>query len=251
MPVHDWTRVIPGIFHHFHHDWISSISRALNAGGLPPGYYALAEQIAGGLGPDVLALEGPSNGSPPSGGGVTQSGTVALLEMPPKVQFTAVSEIDLLTFRKDRIAIHHGSNHDVVAMIEIVSPGNKASRHGLRSFVEKALELMAKGVHLLVIDLFPPGPRDPQGIHAAIWWEIEEDNFKLPANKPLTLASYSAGMLKRAFVEPVAVGDELPEMPLFLEPNGYVQVPLASTYQTAWEGVPAYWRQQLTSEPEA
>jgi len=28
----------------------------------------------------------------------------------------------------------------VVAMIEIVSPGNKAARHSLRSFVEKAAE---------------------------------------------------------------------------------------------------------------
>jgi hypothetical protein len=43
----------------------------------------------------------------------------------------------------------------------------------------------------------------------------------------------------------VAVGDELPDMPLFLEPESYVQVPLASTYQAAWAGVPDYWRNQL------
>ena len=29
MPVHDWTRVAAGIFHHFHHDWITEIARAL------------------------------------------------------------------------------------------------------------------------------------------------------------------------------------------------------------------------------
>jgi hypothetical protein len=23
MPIHDWTRVEPGIFHAFHHDWIT------------------------------------------------------------------------------------------------------------------------------------------------------------------------------------------------------------------------------------
>jgi len=57
MPIHDWTRVDAGIFHDFHHEWISTIKRALNAGVLPPDYYALAEQIAGGLGPDVLTLE--------------------------------------------------------------------------------------------------------------------------------------------------------------------------------------------------
>src|SRR6267378_3876706 len=62
MPVHDWTRVEAGIFHHFHHEWISEIARALNRGLLPPDHYALAEQIAGGLGPDVLTLPGPANG---------------------------------------------------------------------------------------------------------------------------------------------------------------------------------------------
>ena len=48
-------------------------------------------------------------------------------------------------------------------MIEIVSPGNKSSRNAMRSFVEKAAELLDKRVHLLIIDLLPPGPRDPQG----------------------------------------------------------------------------------------
>lgn len=35
MPVHDWTRVEAGIFHAFHHRWISAISDALNEGILP------------------------------------------------------------------------------------------------------------------------------------------------------------------------------------------------------------------------
>jgi hypothetical protein len=171
------------------------------------------------------------------------AGSVALLDAPPKVQITATTEVDLLTYRKSQIAIHHSSDHTVVAVIEIVCPGNKASRHALRTFVEKALELMSHGTHLLVIDLFPPGPRDPQGIHGAIWSEIEETDFKLPPEKPLTLASYSAGTLKRAFIQPV--GAELPDMPLFLEPGRYVEVPLAATYRAAWDGVPAFWRDQL------
>lgn len=43
MPAHDWTRVIPGTFHDFHHEWISTIKRTLNDGILPLGYYAMAE----------------------------------------------------------------------------------------------------------------------------------------------------------------------------------------------------------------
>lgn len=53
-----------------------------------------------------------------------------------------------------------------------------------------------------------------------------------------------------AFVELIAVGNALPDMPLFLTPEVYVSVPLEATYQAAWEGMPAYWRNVLTGEWE-
>ena len=76
---------------------------------------------------------------------------------------------DRIYVRKaDRVAVRH-RHGQIVAVVEIVSPGNKASRNELRTFVEKSSELIMQGVHLLVIDLFPPSKRDPQGIHKAIW----------------------------------------------------------------------------------
>src|SRR3954465_10706542 len=65
MPIHDWTRVDAGIFHDFHHAWIEEVKRTLNRGVLPRDYYALAEQFAGGFGPDVLTLQGAAG----NGGG--------------------------------------------------------------------------------------------------------------------------------------------------------------------------------------
>jgi hypothetical protein len=44
MAIHDWTRVDPGLFHHFHQEWATSLCNALNAGKLPPDYFALVEQ---------------------------------------------------------------------------------------------------------------------------------------------------------------------------------------------------------------
>jgi len=251
MPIHDWTRVEAGVFHHFHQAWILAISRALNAGVLPPEYYALAEQIAGGLGPDVLTLESvraapgrsDSGETPPSDAG--GNGGLALATAPPKVRFTATAETEAYAHKRSRIAIRHASGDQVVAMLEIVSPGNKASRHALRSFVEKAVELLDAGIHLLVVDLFPAGPRDPQGIHGAIWSEIVEDDFQLPADQPLTLVAYSAGALKRAFIEPTAPANPLPDMPRFLEPDRYVPVPLEQSYQAAFDAVPKRWREEL------
>jgi hypothetical protein len=56
MPMHDWTRVEAGIYHAFHHEWISEIHRAVLRR-LPPDYYSLPERQAAGFGPDVLTLK--------------------------------------------------------------------------------------------------------------------------------------------------------------------------------------------------
>ncbi len=246
MSIHDWTRVDAGIFHDFHHTWITEIRRALNRGLLPAEYYALAEQIAGGLGPDVLALQRPANGAPvPS----EPTGGIALAVSPPRVEFRLRSETDLYAARAKAVVVRHKSNHRVVAIVEIISPGNKNNRHGLRTLVEKVQEMFAGGVHLLLLDLFPPGPRDPQGVHKAIWDEVADNDFTLPKERQLTLAAYLAGPFPEAFVQPVAVGQSLPEMPLFLTPEVYVSVPLDATYEAAWADVPSVWKEALTAEP--
>ena len=138
--------------------------------------------------------------------------------------------------------IHHPWDR-MVCVIEIVSPGNKRARRALRAFVEMAVALLRQGAHLLVVDLFPPSAGDPQGIHKAIWDEIQEEPFALPPEKPLTLAAYVAGSETEAYIEPVAVGDLLPDMPSFLAADRYVPCPLEATYQTAWASCPDVMRE--------
>jgi hypothetical protein len=53
-------------------------------------------------------------------------------------------------------------------VIEIVSPGNKSSGHAIGRFTKKAADLLDAGVHLLIVDLFPPRTFDPEGLHAAV-----------------------------------------------------------------------------------
>jgi hypothetical protein len=65
-----------------------------------------------------------------------------------------------------------------------------------------------------------------------------DERFEQPADKPLTVAAYFAGELKTAYVEPVAVGDRLPELPIFLSETTYVLAPLETTYQAAWANCP-------------
>lgn len=127
-----------------------------------------------------------------------------------------------------------------IAAIEIVSPGNKDSRRAFKEFLHKSLEFLDAGIHLLVVDLFPPTRRDPFGVHRAIWDEFEEEDvqFEFPPGKDRILASYDAGREKAAYVEPIGVGDVLPDMPLFLFEGRYIKVPLEATYQTTWSVLP-------------
>lgn len=220
MPIHEWTRVDAGLFHAFHQGWAVALCDALNLGVLPPNYYALLEQRIPGPRPDVLI----SRQSP--------------------------GEAEIYAAKADRIAVRrqHGG---VVAVIEIVSPGSKAHFVALQEFVEEMAHLIYQNVHLVMIDLFPLGPSDPQGIHKAIWDEFHEDSFELPKNKSLILAAYDAGPELVAYIEPAAVGDVLPDMPLFLKPGIYVPTPLEATYQAAWRVFPAVLKRLLEGPPQS
>ena len=243
MPVHDWTRVAAGIFHAFRHGWISEISEALNEGILPPQYYALPEQIAAGFHPDVLALERRSDETNGPGPSIDSGGPpVSLLVSPPEVRVTAETEVESYRRRQSHIAVRHSSDDSLVAVVEVVSPGNKASHSGLQSFLEKTVEFLEREIHLLILDVLPPTPRDPEGIHGVIWEEITGEHYEAPASEPLTLAAYRSAESIRAFVEPLRVGAELRSMPLYLEPRGYVLVPLERTYNEAFAAMPRRWR---------
>ena len=164
MPIHDWSRVPAGIFHDFHQDLIIQIRRDLNAGVLPPGYYAMAEPVAGGLGPDVLGLHKPQVVANDAGDGGVRSasgGGGGTLLAPPKVRIIAEADQEYVGRKRSLVAIRHMSGHRVVAVVEVVSPGNKLTRPALDQFIRKAGEFLDQGIALLVVDLIPPGDSIP------------------------------------------------------------------------------------------
>ena len=242
MPAHDWERVDAGTFHHFHHGWIYEINSALNGGLLPGGFYAMAEQHAGRAIVDVLALH---SGEEEEDSG-SDDGGVAVLRAPPRVGRKVVASASA-TYRQLRktIAIRHVSGRRIVALIEILSPGNKDRAKNVEEFAEKAQAALRAGIHLLLVDLFPFGVHDPHGMHGAIWEPFDPEDYQPDDDKPLLLASYEADQLPEAYLEPFAVGDSLADMPLFIRRGRYVNVPLEQTYQAAFQSVPAVWRKVL------
>lgn len=163
MPLHDWTRVPAALFHHFHQDWSIELARTLNRGRLPKGIVALVEQKAGPKEGDALAIESRDRKRPLSG-----DGDVGLATMcPPVTQIVHRTTKNFYADRANRIVIRHHLG-PMIAVIEIVSPGNKDSRFAVRQFVEKTIDFLHAGVHVLVIDLLALTVRDPAGIHKLI-----------------------------------------------------------------------------------
>ena len=248
MPMHDWTRVDPNDYHHFHFAWIAALAQSLNTGRLPPGYYAMAEHTIIPFVPDLLTLEAPAGPEQEPSEDSDTGPVIATIAAPPK---TRVAETEkgrkVKPIGRRRLAIRHARGRQLIAVIEIVSPSNKSKKEEFSDLIGKSVQLLRQGIHLVVIDPFPPTARDPNGIHAVIWEVLTGKKFTLPEDKPLTLAAYAArgDNVYSAFVEPLAVGDPLIDMPLFLTPERHVNAPLIETYQAAWDAFPAPLRPLL------
>lgn len=252
MPMHDWTRVTAGTYHHFHNSWITHLTDALNTQTLPEPYYALGEQRSGDFGPDILALREPRS-SEVEGSRDDQAapdGLLALATSAPTVTIAqeALEDVAFYLMKQRHIAVRHTNDDRVVALIEIVSPANRHSIDTLNDFADKVIAALRDGIHVMILDPFPPGRHDPGGIHGFIWERMMAGTFEQPKNMPLTLVSYCSRRPIKAWVEPLKVGASLIEMPLFLTPDHYIKTPLEDTYQRAWAGVPKRWQRVIEGE---
>jgi hypothetical protein len=246
MPMHDWTRVDPNDYHTFHLYWLTHLSQSLNRNRLPEGYYAMADHTTPPYIPDVVTL---TTEDAPNPDDADEGGVAVAVAPKTRISATEHGRKQKLAGRR-RIAIKHVRDRHIVAVIEIVSPSNKAKKLEFNDLVGKSVQLLRQGIHLLLIDPFPPTRRDPNGIHAAVWRELTGKKAEYDADKPLTLASYAArgDDMYSSFVEPLAVGDTLPDMPLFITAGRHVPAPLEESYRTAWDGYPLPIRKLLESQ---
>ena len=109
------------------------------------------------------------------------------------------------------------------------------------------------GVHVCVIDPFPPRAADaPSGLVGAVAVAAGFGEIDLPADKPLCMAAIDADRPPRLYAEPLAVGGggALPDLPLFLAPERHVPLPLDATYAVAWNATPRRWRDVITGEKQ-
>ena len=236
MAIHDWSKAPPGVFHHFHGAWLFELAGQLNDGVLPPGYYALGEQVLGGVIPDVLTFEqrGQPRERPPA-----ESTT---REPAPTATLTASAEMPEIAPAARVLTVRQTGQDRVVAVLEIVSPGNKKEASEFGALIDKTVALLAKGIHVVVVDLHRPGPYDPHGIANVVWEKLGQPWLVADARHPLAVASFAAGRTVRVYLEPLAVGDALPDMPMFLAAGQHVRLPLERSYRSTFHRLPAHLR---------
>ena len=231
MPIHDWTRVDAGTWHGFHFGWVAAIDRALNCGVLPDGYYADPERSALPVARAFEFVEDdePADQPPPRFSVVRRAGFAA--------EYAA---------KAHHVAIRREVDDRLVAQIQLASPGYKLRPSSVDAYADEVAHSVVAGVHVAVLDLLPPGRHDrPGGLAGAVAEACGFGPLEPPAGKPLWIASIEVADVPNLYAEPLAVGDELPDLPVYLRPGLWVAVPLAATYAAAWEATPKRWRRVI------
>jgi hypothetical protein len=222
MTLHHWPNPkVP--WRSFHNHWIVRLVEYLNQDVLPAGFQARPTEFIVGIEPDLLLLQMADQPEPFTGTApfLAEATATAVLPAPADLPIVGIYS----AYDTSRL----------VAIIEIVSPGNKDRAEAVQAFVEKVLFLLQDGVHVMVIDVISlPGESMRQPILERLG--LEHSVQDVPG---LWCASYCAlpeddpqpHLTVREWAEAVAVARPLPQLPLFLRlDQQWVMVDLQTTY---------------------
>jgi len=228
MPLHDWSRVPGNVFHAFHLGLLWNLAGALNEGLLPAGYVARPEESLGPYEAGVLTLQDPGAGEAPADGASAEPRPTLTLA-PPRLEAR----------KERRVAVYSARGERRVAVLEVVSPGNKDSERRARLFETKLLDCVAAGLNVVLIDLLPATGPAP-GFSAALACELGAGREAL-LDGGLEATSFERRDEQAILVyhRRLTVGAELPSVPLFLAPKRYVDVPLGPSYRRTIARLPA------------
>ncbi len=223
------------------------MKQALNGGLLPEGYYAHAERHMGRFESDLLTLAAPTVRGTPSNGhtaGRMPKGGVAVAARPPM----AAKLLTAAPSRRSTVAVRVVGTHRLVALVEIASASNKDRADSVTAYVNKAKSALEHRVNVVHLDLLPPTKFTPMGLGGAIWSALEGDDYPFSQDRPLAADAFRSGDVFDLYANPLAVGGELPDIPLFLDDERYIDLPLSSTYLTAFQSIAGSDRELLASQ---
>jgi hypothetical protein len=129
-----------------------------------------------------------------------------------------------------------GDNYKVLAVVELVSPGNKKEADEREQFAAKCLSYLGKGIGLVVIDIVTE--RHWNLHNELVRIGQKGDKFLMAGDPPIYVTAYrpvhrNKEDLIDLWLWPLKVGEALPAVPLALKGYGCVRLDLEATYAEA------------------
>jgi hypothetical protein len=204
-------------WHAFHNAWSTYLASHLNEQ-LPEGYFAEAN-VQFGIEIDVATFEEPGAAGP---------GGAAAWTAPAPTQTIPVSLlneiVEVLVFEREGGPI-------LVGAIELVSPATEDRPEHRDAFISKCAAYLQQGVGPVVVDVVTSRPGN---LHGDLLARLGSSGG-VPLDSDLYTVAYR--LIERAeqpsldiWQEPLALGQSLPTMPLWLRGGPCLRVDLDATY---------------------
>lgn len=219
----------------FHHSWAASIAQQLNLDGLPKGYFAESEIS---LGPeleiDVATIEENDSGGRAEEAMVSATATATAVYSPPRPRISVKVDFAHLDTYEVRVYQDLGGGAELRAAIELVSRRNKDRPGARRTFAAKCGGYLQHGIGLVVADVVTS---QKANMNEELFEVLEAKGRGADWESPTGLyaVAYRPVPVRKAprveaWPEPLALGQPLPVMPLWLTPDLCVPVRLEESY---------------------
>ncbi len=217
----------------FHSTWAGTMATLLNQRQLPADYFAIPQtKLGGGIEVDVGTFR-------TNGGQGPAAAVAAAVWAPPAPPLRAT--VDYLDQDIFEVQVHQQlGGPQLRAAVELVSPANKDRPGHRHAFAVKCAAYLQRGVSVIVIDVVTERQAN---LHMEIL-EVLELTAELPWSSPshLYAVAYRTGVSPghqqlEVWPEPLAVGAELPTLPLWLEPELCLPLRLEESYAATRAGL--------------
>jgi hypothetical protein len=211
----------------FHGAWAAAMARLLNHGVLPPGYYAVPlVDRDGPIEIDVATLRERATCGPADGAAAPQTWTPPAPGLAVVVELPVVDEVEVQVFADD-------GDPRLAAAVELLSPRNQDRPQARQAFAVKCVGYLQQGSSIVVVDTVTTRRAD---LNAAI---LSLLGVGAGASTPTGLSAVSYRAVGREektqelqlWPAPLALGQPLPTLPLWIASDYSVPLDLEASYQ--------------------
>jgi len=217
----------------FHGTWATEIMRTLNRRVLPQGYFAESQTpVSASIEVDVATFEGQGQTPGPANG---NAGGVAVETWAPPI-----ATLTMAAMFPDEIEVQvfgTAAGTALVGAIELVSPRHKDRPEARQAFTVKCAAYLQRRIGLLIVDVVTDRLAN---LHDELVRLLEQPaDYRFPNSPPVYAVAYrpirreKEGDQMDLWMNPLAVGQPLPTMPLALRGGPVIPIDLEGTYTEA------------------